>query len=167
MSVSLILGGIKSGKTKRALDLAKSKNSALPKYFVATNDFYDDEMNAKIQAHRIERGQDFITIEANLDIITPLLALPKSVIVIDEIASWVNNILHYSHEISDYMPKFLQFLQTTDHEIIIISQEMSFAPVSEHALTRKFVNILGECNQNLAKIANFRELMVAGMAIRL
>ncbi|MCX7656972.1 MAG: bifunctional adenosylcobinamide kinase/adenosylcobinamide-phosphate guanylyltransferase, partial [Treponemataceae bacterium] len=66
----LITGGVKSGKSRRALELARRLWQG-PCYFLATAEAFDEEMQTRIERHKEERkhqgGKDtFITIEEPL-----------------------------------------------------------------------------------------------------
>src|SRR3954463_12065384 len=59
-SVTLVLGGVRSGKSRFALELASKLPSVT---FVATALACDDEMRVKIERHRAERPAHWKTIE--------------------------------------------------------------------------------------------------------
>src|SRR5262249_26298640 len=67
--LTLILGGARSGKSTRALALAKGRV-----LFVATAEALDDEMAERIQAHKNERPAEWDTLEEPRDIARALRA---------------------------------------------------------------------------------------------
>ena len=69
--LTLILGGANSGKSAFAEKLVIS--SGMYKNYIATAQAFDDEMQKKIDKHQKDRGGNWNTIEAPLDI----LPLPK------------------------------------------------------------------------------------------
>ena len=71
MSVWLVLGGARSGKTARALSLARHYS---PRTYIATGEARDEEMRSRIARHRADRGPGFLTVEEPLDIVTALKA---------------------------------------------------------------------------------------------
>ncbi|MEL7029263.1 MAG: bifunctional adenosylcobinamide kinase/adenosylcobinamide-phosphate guanylyltransferase, partial [Pseudomonadota bacterium] len=62
----LILGGARSGKSRRALTLAEEVGAR--RLFIATAEALDQEMAARIERHKAERGEGWRTVEAPLDI---------------------------------------------------------------------------------------------------
>ena len=62
MSIHLILGGARSGKSAYAEKLALE--SGLPVTYIATAQIYDDEFKARVQHHKDRRPKDWQLIEA-------------------------------------------------------------------------------------------------------
>ena len=58
---------------------------------VATAEALDDEMAARIAKHRAERGTEFVTIEAPLDLAGAIRSLACDAIVIDCLTLWLSN----------------------------------------------------------------------------
>ena len=88
--LTLILGGIRSGKSSFALELAYSSARVL---FVATAEPLDPEMEARIQAHRESRADRWDTLEEPLELaraLTPILHNYDTVLL-DCLTLWVSN----------------------------------------------------------------------------
>ena len=66
-----ILGGARSGKSRRGLELAEQIGTQ--RVYIATAEALDAEMSDRIARHKAERGADWTTIEAPLDL-SPALA---------------------------------------------------------------------------------------------
>ena len=64
-SVTLVLGGVRSGKSRYAQQLAEQSRRVV---FVATAKVTDDEMRAKIDRHREDRPKDWVTVEEPLEL---------------------------------------------------------------------------------------------------
>ncbi|MEM7269596.1 MAG: bifunctional adenosylcobinamide kinase/adenosylcobinamide-phosphate guanylyltransferase [Pseudomonadota bacterium] len=86
--ITLILGGARSGKTARALSLAKP-----PRAYVATAQPRDEEMADRIRAHQAERGDDWDLIEAPLDLANALGAAAGRALVVDCLTLWLSNVM--------------------------------------------------------------------------
>ena len=84
--LSLVLGGANSGKSAFAERLTRA--AGLPKTYVATAQAFDDEMRAKIAKHRVDRGDDWDTVEAPMDIAS---ALGNGVTLVDCLTLWLSN----------------------------------------------------------------------------
>src|SRR5271155_626888 len=62
-TVTLVLGGVRSGKSQYAQQLGEARDRVV---FVATAKAYDDEMLGKIERHRSSRPQHWATVEEPL-----------------------------------------------------------------------------------------------------
>src|SRR5436190_511194 len=122
----LITGGVRSGKSRLALSLAKE--FAQPRIFIATAQAFDSGMKQRIERHQKERSGDFSTLEEPLylsKVVDSLL--PNSIAIIDCITLWLNNLLfHYKDDetqITDQIDLFIHSLKKSSANIIIISNE--------------------------------------------
>ena len=92
MSLTLLLGAARSGKSRLAVEIAKA--SALPVTVVVTAEERDEEMRERIRRHRAERPAEWQTVEAPLDLETALReAPPTSCVILDCLTLWVANLL--------------------------------------------------------------------------
>lgn len=97
-TITLITGGCRSGKSRFALELANDIKGK--KYFIATCPTFDEEMNQRILKHKKERNH-FIweTIEEEFNFLNLFKSeyfLEKSIIVVDCLSLWINNLLYKS-----------------------------------------------------------------------
>lgn len=168
---TLITGGVRSGKSRHALELARHTSVPGPKYFVATAQPLDEEMKIRIAKHQEERAQDFVTIEEPLYLAKAIETAQREsgLIVVDCLTLWVNNLLYcladrpdlIQHEIES----FLKTVCSKKAEMIFVTNEVGFGLVSAHALTRLYVDELGNLNQALATVCEEVILMVSGVPI--
>src|SRR5690554_4740856 len=90
--VTLILGGARSGKTRRALELASTSTR---KVYIATAEVHDEEMGARIARHAAERDSTWTTIEAPLDLAEALADQQGAeILVVDCLTMWLSNLMH-------------------------------------------------------------------------
>ena len=92
----LITGGVRSGKSAYALELAREYPP--PRLFLAAAEAADPEMKARIQRHQKERGSDFVTLERPINLIEALQgpeSKRSSVVLVDCLTLWLNNLFHY------------------------------------------------------------------------
>ena len=177
-AVRLILGGARSGKTAHAISLAKSL-STQKKFdvtYVATAQPLDDEMRHRISLHRAERPATWHTVEAPGSLAQAAAALPADhVIVIDCMTLWLSNAL--LHDFREDAPtaalptwereraEFLQWLNATCNEVLLISNEVGAGIVPLSPVARRFQDEQGRLNQALAAICDQVTLVVAGIAV--
>src|SRR5437762_2693474 len=91
--LTLILGGARSGKSDFALKLAMSSGRGV--LFVATMEPGDDETRSRIAAHRLQRPENWHTIEEPRTVVEALRrdARPGHFVLLDCITLWVSNLL--------------------------------------------------------------------------
>ncbi|BAI81500.1 adenosylcobinamide-phosphate guanylyltransferase [Deferribacter desulfuricans SSM1] len=163
--VTLITGGIKSGKTDFASKLAlKYTNRA----YLATAEPIDEEMVKRINKHKAERGNLFHTLEEPIDIHKALKnSSVFEVILIDCMTTWLANLFHYKKDIEEYTTYLLQTISSLNFDIIIITNEVGFGVIPLDSMTRKYVDTLGILNQKIAALADKCFLLVAGIPIKI
>ncbi len=160
--LTFVLGGAASGKSAFAENLCFQ--SGMPRAYVATAQAFDDEMRAKIAAHRSQRGADWDTIEAPLDL-APVLRVrrPDEVVLLDCATLWLSNILLAEREPEVETDALLVALRACPAQVIVVSNEVGQGIVPNHALGRAFRAAQGRLNQRLAAQAGLVVQVIAGM----
>jgi adenosylcobinamide kinase/adenosylcobinamide-phosphate guanylyltransferase len=179
--IVLIIGGVRSGKSRFAQDLAH-KLSADNVLFVATAEAGDDEMIRRIQIHQAARPGTWTTLEAAQNIgarmqQTQQSAKPCHTIVIDCLTLLVSNVLQScgdksvpsiaEQRVGEEIKSLLSTCELLNGTVIIVSGEVGLGVVPESALGRQFRDLLGRANQAVAARSNATYLMVAGLPIEL
>ena len=89
MSISLILGGARSGKSAYAQKIAEQ--SALAVTYIATAQVYDEEFGARVALHRQSRPSHWKTVETPHRLAETLRreAAPERCLVVDCLTLWL------------------------------------------------------------------------------
>jgi|SRR5208283_1534955 len=173
-----ITGGAKSGKSRFAINAASSICGK--KAFIATAEALDDEMLMRIQRHKRERAEDWLTLEEPLNI-GPLLKdvhLLYEVILIDCLTLWLSNLLLTSRNVEVDVQGFLESVTLyKDHppctnppksrSLFIVSNEVGLGIVPDNALARRFRDAAGELHQRIAALADEVYLVAAGIPLKI
>lgn len=162
--VTLIVGGVSSGKSRYAQNLAQRSS---PVVFIATAQPIDDEMSLKIQRHRLQRPSNWTTIEEpfELDAAIAQSALSSSFLIIDCITTFTANLIEKdmtSDEILEKIDGICRALGELKCPVAIVSNEVGSGIVPAFPSGRAFRELLGEANQRIARVADNIILMVAG-----
>ena len=159
--INLYLGGTRSGKSRRALDEAKTG------IFLATAEMMDDEFRIRIQNHKDERGQEWLTKECPLDLKGALEEhnTSDSRILIDCLTVWLGNLMHYEKPIDKEVQELVEVLAGFKGDVFLVSNEVGQGVVPEHPMGREFRDHQGRLNQSIAAIADRVELLVAGIPL--
>ena len=165
MQTILIVGGARSGKSRRALELAEQ----IPGQgvFIATAEPSDAEMARRIERHRAERGPGFETIEAPVELVEALegAAAPDRVVLVDCLTLWLSNLMHRERDVAAQTAALARFLDSPPGPVILVSNEVGTGLVPTTRLGRAFRDAQGSLNQAVAAVCTRVELMVAGLAV--
>jgi adenosylcobinamide kinase/adenosylcobinamide-phosphate guanylyltransferase len=166
--LTLILGGARSGKSTYAQRLAEAQQEDV--LFLATAEPRDDDMAARIARHRAERPERWRTLEAPLDLVRALAAVPPApVVLLDCVTLWVSNLLLAEgaswEAAAAELDALLAWHRAGRSHLIVVSNEVGLGLVPADAVSRAYREWLGWFNQRLATEAGAVYLMVAGLAI--
>jgi adenosylcobinamide kinase/adenosylcobinamide-phosphate guanylyltransferase len=167
--ITLITGGVKSGKSSHALELFQNFKKGI---FIATTNPGDDSMREKIAIHQQERrGLDLETLEIQLDLSSGLNGVKSDcdVVIIDCITMWVANLMYMSssEQMAEYILEFLNKAKSMKIDIIVITNEVGLGVIPENKLARDYSSELGKLNRLIAQIADKVILMVSGIPVRI
>lgn len=164
----LVGGGARSGKSDLALRLARARGSR--RVFLATAEARDDEMRARIELHRNDRGADFETLEVPLDVPEALAALDADVVVIDCLTLWLSNLLcrgDTPRDIGRALDALVEALRVRRWHAIVVTNEVGMGLVPETPLGRAFRDLTGIAHQRLARAADEIYFGALGTMLRL
>jgi adenosylcobinamide kinase/adenosylcobinamide-phosphate guanylyltransferase len=164
--VVLVTGGVKSGKSRRALALAERA----PRTLVATAVPGDEEMRERIAAHRRERGADFATVEEPLDVARVLAERPDGDAVVDCMTLWLSNLMGAgiaAEEGPRRVAALVEAARKRRGATIFVTNEVGMGIVPAYPSGRAFRDAAGSMSQALAAAADRVLLMVAGLELRL
>ena len=183
-TLTLILGGARSGKSGLAQEMARRVGERV--LFVATGAALDEEMKSRIAEHKRQRPQSWQTLEASTHVgqrIGEALGNTE-VVIIDCITLLVSNVLLAKHADWDTEPGrgdyreaerdvmaevegIVSCYRASKATFIIVSNEVGLGLVPVHMSGRVYRDLLGKANQYLARHADEVYFMVAGLPWRL
>ena len=165
---TLVLGGIRSGKTA----LAEAQAAALPQpvVYVATATADDDEMASRISRHQATRPQAWGLVEEPLNLAKVLQEHgqhnPTPCLLIDCMSLWLSNLLHGGGEqLQIQREAFLEQIEAYPGPLVIVSNETGLGTIGMDPLTRKFCDELGWLNQTLAQRCQRVVMAIAGLPL--
>ncbi|MGM0538821.1 MAG: bifunctional adenosylcobinamide kinase/adenosylcobinamide-phosphate guanylyltransferase [Thermodesulfobacteriota bacterium] len=168
--IVLILGGCRSGKSRQALELAEQSGLA-NKIFLATCQAHDVEMQDRISRHQQERGEEWTTVEEPLDVPDVLKreSGASTLILLDCLTLWVSNLLMQDTDDTWVQAQFVRLdeaLQGSSGLVLVVSNEVGLGVVPDNPMARRFRDLVGWLNQQVAARANRVVWMVAGMPVQ-
>ncbi len=174
-----ILGGQRSGKSRRAETLARQWLDAAPAHravLIATAQPWDEEMRARIAQHqrdRAERVPGMATVEAPLALPQALLehAAPDTLVVVDCLTLWLTNLLMPAEgpPADPLAPTaaLLSAIEAARGPVVLVGNEIGLGVIPLGRETRAFVDQLGRLNQAAAGACERVTLMAAGLPLTL
>jgi adenosylcobinamide kinase / adenosylcobinamide-phosphate guanylyltransferase len=121
-------------------------------------------MRARIAAHRRDRGRDWTTVEAPLDLAGALGdATADEFVLIDCATLWLTNHLLAEHDLDNEGTRLLAALFACPAPVVIVSNEVGWGIVPDNALARQFRDAQGRLNQRLATQAGLVIGVMAGL----
>jgi adenosylcobinamide kinase/adenosylcobinamide-phosphate guanylyltransferase len=166
---ALVLGGVRSGKSRHAGELAAGCASAVT--LIATGAALDAEMAARIEAHRRSRPPHWRVVEEPLHLAAALCAAaaPGQVIIVDCLTLWLTNLLCQEdpnllrHEVRE----LLHTLPRLPGHWVLVANEVGLGIMPVNALARRFADEAGTLHQQLAVLCDGVTFMAAGLPLTL
>jgi adenosylcobinamide kinase/adenosylcobinamide-phosphate guanylyltransferase len=186
----LILGGQRSGKSRRAEMLARQwldSSTTNKAVLIATAQPWDDEMRQRIarhQADRAERVPGMQTMEEPVALAKALNRLnsPDTLVVVDCLTLWLTNLVMPASAVDSQhdfasdssmalagapIDQFLQALSQAAGPVVLVGNEIGMGVIPMGAQVRAFVDTLGRLNQDVARACSRVTLMAAGLPLTL
>lgn len=165
----LVLGGARSGKSRFAEGLAR--DTGFDRFYLATGRAWDDEMRARIAAHKADRADDgWTTHEEPVDLVGALKALdkPERVILVDCLTLWVTNLMmDEGRDVDAEGAALAASLTDIKATVIFVSNEVGLGIVPENKMARAFRDHAGRLHQAIAAQAADVYFVAAGLPLKM
>ena len=161
---TLFIGGIKSGKSFNAEQYTLKISKNKPNY-LATTEFIDDGMKERIKQHKLQRQENFNTIEEPLKLYESISTCRDAVLV-ECVSMWINNMLYHGFNFED-MKIELEKILALEKSIVFVLNDVGSSVVSENKLAREFVDISGKLSQLIASKCDEVFHTIAGISTKI
>jgi adenosylcobinamide kinase/adenosylcobinamide-phosphate guanylyltransferase len=181
----LILGGQKSGKSRRGEMLAQQWLTQSPQHravMIATARPWDDEMRERIRRHqqdRAERVPGMATVEEPLELAQAITqhSAGNTLVVVDCLTLWLTNLLmpapgyesnqRPAQAVHAHAAMILRAVESAPGPVVFVGNEIGLGVIPLGRETRAFVDALGLLNQQVAGACERVTLMAAGLPLTL
>lgn len=164
---TLILGGVRSGKSRLAQRLAVETGLAVT--FVATATAGDEEMQRRIANHRAQRPPAWSLIEEPLALADALGAGADQArcIIVDCLTLWLSNLLAEGDvaRLERELSALLDLIPELPGHLILVGNETNMGVIPLGELSRRYCDTAGVLHQELAARCNQVILTVAGLPL--
>lgn len=161
--LTLVLGAARSGKSRYAEGLVTAQPP--PWRYVATAEARDEEMAARIAAHRARRGGGWTVVEAPHDLAAVLGDTDALPTLVDCLTLWLSNVMMANADIETEIARLEGAARGRRGELVLVSNEVGAGIVPDNALARRFRDAQGVLNQRIAACADRVVLVVAGLPL--
>ncbi|NOT11866.1 MAG: bifunctional adenosylcobinamide kinase/adenosylcobinamide-phosphate guanylyltransferase [Methylococcaceae bacterium] len=149
---TLFTGGIKSGKSRLAEDYILAHCAMHKPYYLATTEFIDAELEARIRIHQQRRGDRFITLEEPINLHKSLENCGSPVLV-ECVSMWLNNMLYHQVPELDILQE-LEAIMQLPNTLVLVHNEVGLGIVPDNLLARQFVDLSGKASQLMGQYCN-------------
>jgi adenosylcobinamide kinase/adenosylcobinamide-phosphate guanylyltransferase len=162
----LVLGGARSGKSRHAQAVAEGLGGTLT--YIATAQAFDQEMTERIAQHRADRDQRWETMEAPVELPAAIAQADAAdaVILVDCLTLWTSNLLLGEHDADQMIGQLSQAIAAVRGRLILVANETGLGIVPDNALARRFRDLAGRINQQVAASVDAVDFVLAGMPRR-
>ncbi len=178
MSVTVLIGGARSGKSSLAVEIgqrfdrptAVTAENGRSVTFIATAPAFDGDMTARIERHRAERPAHWTTVEEQIELASVITAAPAGLVIIDCLTLWTSNLMWAERSDDDIRKLATAAADAAAHRngpVVAITNEVGLGIVPENDVARRYRDIHGWVNQEWARSADRALHLVAGRAIPL
>jgi adenosylcobinamide kinase/adenosylcobinamide-phosphate guanylyltransferase len=164
-SITLVLGGVRSGKSHYAQNLVTGGGRIA---FIATAEALDAEMQQRINRHREERPASWATLEAPIALEDAIQHCSDKfdTVLVDCLTLWTSNLMAVEESDVDRIfaraDHLCASLTQVTSSVVLVSNEVGsgIVPMSDDG--RLYRDLLGGVNQRVAAVADRVLLLVAG-----
>jgi adenosylcobinamide kinase/adenosylcobinamide-phosphate guanylyltransferase len=164
---TLILGGVRSGKSRLAEQLAR--DSGRPVTYVATATASDEEMQVRIAAHRQRRPADWALIEEPLALPAVLesTCTAAQCVLVECLTLWLANLLWADEpgRLEAELAALDALLPRLPGQVIFVGNEVNMGVIPVNDLARRYGDLAGSLHQRIAAQAQQVVLTVAGLPL--
>lgn len=169
-TITLVLGGARSGKSRHAQELAARFTRVV---YIATARALDGEMRSKIARHRRERPSTWKTVEASVRLPEAIRSQSKNadVLLVDCFTLYVSSAMRLTRgaeaDNRRHIQEICDAIRSSSASVIVVSNEVGSGIVPAFRSARVYRDVLGQLNQEVATLADNVVLMVAGLPMHI
>ena len=162
---TLFIGGVKSGKSRLAEAYILGQVGIYKPYYLATTEFFDDEIQVRVDIHQQRRKDSFITLEEPVKLFDTLENCQRPVLI-ECVSMWLNNQLHYQIPEADILQELEAVLQLPCN-MVLVHNEVGLGVIADNQLARQFVDLSGKAAQLMGYHCDEVFFCSAGLKMRM
>jgi len=161
---ALFIGGIKSGKSLLAEEYTLKYAQKKP-YYLATTEFIDAEMSVRIEAHKKQRAEQFITLEEPIELAS-VIQKSDDIVLVECVSMWINNMLYREKSYAEIKSE-IENLCNSNKSIVFVLNDVGSGIIPQNKLAREYIDISGKIAQLLAQSCDEVFHVIAGIGTKI
>jgi adenosylcobinamide kinase/adenosylcobinamide-phosphate guanylyltransferase len=162
---TLFTGGVKSGKSRLAEAYILEHAGMDKPYYLATTEFFDDEIQARVTVHQQRRKDFFITLEEPVKLFDALESCRRPVLV-ECVSMWLNNLLYHQIPETNILQELEAVLQLPC-AMVLVHNEVGLGVIADNSLARQFVDLSGKAAQLMGQHCDEVYFCSAGLKLKM
>jgi adenosylcobinamide kinase/adenosylcobinamide-phosphate guanylyltransferase len=162
---TLFIGGIKSGKSRLAEAYILKQSGINKPYYLATTEFFDNEIQARVLIHQQRRQDSFITLEEPVKLFAALEKC-RHPVLIECVSMWLNNLLYHQIPETDILQELEALLQLPCN-MVLVHNEVGLGVIADNLLARQYVDLSGKAAQLMGQYCDEVFFCSAGLKMRM
>jgi adenosylcobinamide kinase/adenosylcobinamide-phosphate guanylyltransferase len=162
---TLFIGGVKSGKSRLAEVYILDQAGADRPYYLATTEFFDEEIQDRVRVHKQRRKDYFITLEEPIKLLD-VLEKYQGPVLIECVSMWLNNLLYHQIPETEILQELEAVLQLPGN-MVLVHNEVGLGVIADNPLARQFVDLSGKAAQLMGQYCDEVFFCSAGLKLRL
>ena len=162
---TLFIGGVKSGKSRLAEAYILEQAGTDKPYYLATTEFFDDEIKARVAIHQQRRKDAFITLEEPVKLFDAL-GKCRHPVLIECVTMWLNNLLYHQIPDADILQE-LEAVLKLPCDMVLVHNEVGLGVIADNPLARRFVDLSGKAAQLMGQYCDEVFFCSAGLKMRM
>ncbi|RQO72777.1 bifunctional adenosylcobinamide kinase/adenosylcobinamide-phosphate guanylyltransferase [Aquitalea sp. FJL05] len=168
----LISGGSRSGKSRYAEQLAVQHGG--PVTYIATAEVRDDEFAERVRQHRLQRPQHWHVLEAERGLAELLLGHDQEdgLLLVDCLGMWLMRFFRSDDQFDemDFVQErqwLLEAIAAVQGQLLLVSNEIGWGVMPMSSVARRYGDLLGRLNQDIAARCQRVTLVACGLPLAL
>ncbi|WP_137008874.1 bifunctional adenosylcobinamide kinase/adenosylcobinamide-phosphate guanylyltransferase [Aquitalea aquatilis] len=168
----LISGGSRSGKSRYAEQLAVQHGG--PVTYIATAEVRDDEFAERVRQHRLQRPQHWHVLEAERGLAELVLGHDQEdgLLLVDCLGMWLMRFFRSDDQFDemDFVQErqwLLEAIAAVQGQLLLVSNEIGWGVMPMSSVARRYGDLLGRLNQDIAARCQRVTLVACGLPLAL
>lgn len=168
----LISGGSRSGKSRYAEQLAVQHGG--PVTYIATAEVRDEEFAERVRQHRLQRPEHWHVLEAERGLAELVLGHDQEdgLLLVDCLGMWLMRFFRSDDQFDemDFVQErqwLLEAIAAVQGQLLLVSNEIGWGVIPMSSVARRYGDLLGRLNQDIAARCQHVTLVACGLPLAL